>query len=204
VEKARRSVVLKGVDQPIVAVDCDLTLLDAHDSPLPGAKEAMSFLHHEGWKLIVWTHRADLDEVRMLLTRYEIPFDFINEDPDTDAKNYSRKVAFDVTVDDKAIHFNGNWSMVVSELEQRRARWRIDEAKEVKIMSADSKQPIAVFALEGGRAVKKSGSDSQIVKELEEFGVESEDGAVVRAEEGSKFLKALSGLRGTYLWAETN
>lgn len=202
--KARQPVVLKGGDQPIVAVDCDLTLLDASDSPLPGAKEAMSFLHHEGWKLIIWTHRADLDEVRMLLTRYEIPFDFINEDPDTDAKSYSRKVAFDATVDDKAIHFDGNWSMVVSELERRRVRWQIEDAKEVKIMSAHSKDPVAVFALEGNRVVEKTGSRSQIVKELEESGVESEDGGLVRADEGSKFLKALSRLQGTYLWAEAN
>lgn len=187
----------------MVAVDVDGTILSEKDeSLLPGAREALVRLKADGWRIVIWTHRANLDEVRAILKRLRVPFDHINEDPETDANGYSRKVYFNATVDDKAVHFDGNWAAIVAELERRRGGWRLDGTTKVRVMEARSESPLAVFSLRDGVAVEETGTTSGAVLGMMKDGIETEDGQVVRPGDGEEFLKALSGLRGTYLWAE--
>jgi hypothetical protein len=205
--KTRRVVVEKqGAEAPVIGVDCDLTLVDENENLIPGAKEALIYLKSTGWKIIIWTHRSDLAQTRNLLERHGIPFDHINEDPDTDAKDYSRKIFFNATVDDKAVAFDGDWQKTIAELDRRRSMWKIDgETKSsVKLMVADREgkvAPIAIFDFENGLVVERMGSKSSIVGDILKNGVELDD-RIVRPDEGRDFLKALLGLQGTYLWAE--
>lgn len=173
---------------------------------MPGAREAMKYLKETGWKIVIWTARHDLDHVRDILMHEGVPFDHINEEPETDANNYSRKIRADVFVDDKSFQFDGDWAKAISELDRRRSMWKLDgETKaEVKVLYADREgkvKSLAVFGVEGGRVVEKSGTQNPFVKDMIETGVE-EDGKFVRPDAGIRFLKALMGLQGTYLWAE--
>lgn len=208
-EARRPVVVLKEAESPTVAVDVDLTLIDEKENLLSGAKEGMNYLHSTGWKIILWTRRTDLDHVKELLTRYEIPFDHINENPEEDKAGFSRKIFFHATVDDKAVPFDGDWTKAISELDHRRAMWKLEgETKaQVKIMTSDREgntKALAVFGLREGKAVEVSGAKDSLTKELVEKGVRADNGVILPGA-GAKFLKALiESVQGTYLWAEVS
>ncbi len=193
---------------PIVAVDFDLTLVNAEEKILPGAKDALTYLKKTGWKVIIWTTRDDLDHVKEILTGGGIPFDHINENPETDIGNPPRKVYFDATVDDKAVPFHGDWGAAVAELDRKRTSWRLaGETKDlVKIMAAgeDGERVVGAFTVRGGKVVEMLGSDNPFVRAVMSAGLESENGVVLKPADGVDFLKALSEVRGTYLWAEIN
>jgi hypothetical protein len=193
---------------PIVAVDFDLTLVDDDEKVLPGARDALVYLKKTGWKVIIWTTRNDTDHVKAILTGGGVPFDHINENPETDIGNPPRKVYFDATVDDKAVPFQGDWGVVVAELDRKRASWRLaGETKNlVKIMAAgkDGERIVGAFTVRDGRVVEMLGSDNPFVRAVMSTGLETEDGVVFKPDDGVHFLKALSEVRGTYLWAETN
>ena len=125
--EARRIVVARtGEGIPTVAVDVDRTLIDDDENLIPGAKEALNYLRAQGWKVILWTSRADLDHVKELCKKYGLEYDHLNENPEADQREYTRKIRFNATVDDKAVPFNGEWPPVVSELDRRRDLWRLD------------------------------------------------------------------------------
>ena len=194
---------LVGAPQPVVAVDVDGTILSEGDhSLIPGAREALIRLKESGWRIVIWTHRVDLDEVRATLRGLKVPFDYINEDPETDANGYSRKVYFSAVVDDKAVPFDGNWVVAMEALERRRSGWKASGETKVLVMEARSGPPLAVFSLRDGVAVEETGTTSKAVLGMIEDGIENENGQVVRPGDGEVFLKALSAMRGTYLWAE--
>lgn len=199
-------VIRKEADIPTVAVDVDLTLLDAQENILPGARAAMEYLRSTGWKIILWTCRTDLDHIKEVLTRGGVPFDHINENPDEDTGEFSRKIFFNATVDDKAISFDGNWAKAVAELDHRRSFWKLEGGTKatVKIMVADGEgktKSLAVFGLEKGKAVEMSGARDPVTRELVERGVAADKGFILPTA-GTEFLKALLGIQGTYLWAE--
>lgn len=196
--KARREVVKPAL---VAAIDFDDTIVSEGDGRIiPGAKEALTYLKGAGWRIIIWTHRSDLDKVEAALKKFKIPYDHINEDPEHDNPGASRKVYFNVTVDDKAIPFNGNWANVVNEMENRRAgKARLGK---VSVMSAKNESPIAVFSIHEGVAVEETGTTSKAISAMMAEGIEFEDGRTVFPGDGEIFLKALSQLRGTYLWAE--
>lgn len=189
---------------PTVAVDFDYTIADDDGNLLPGAVEALNYLHKTGWRVVIWTAREDLDFVREFLDEYGIPFDYVNENPDGDTG--SRKIFFHATVDDRAVAFDGDWARALAELERRRSIWHIQGAtKSVRVMEAgrDGVFEVASFRLEGGRAVETTGSTSEIIKDMLESGLDVGDG-VVSPESGKEFLKALLDLQGTYLWTEVS
>lgn len=191
--------------EPTVGVDYDLTLVDGDGKPLPGAKAAMDALKKTGWKIIVWTARTDLPNVEETLRREKIPFDHVNENPEADAGEHSRKIFADAFVDDKGVEFTGDWGRVIAELERRRALWRLSGETKSKVrlmmMEKDGPVEIAVFGVKNGEAIEETWSRSRVVQEMVERGVRDDDGPVL-PREGSRFLKALMGFQGTYLWAE--
>lgn len=203
--EARTFVVIEE-EVPTVAVDFDLTLVDNEWNPLPGAREAMRYLKETGWQIVVWTAQPLIDPVRGVLEASNIPFDFINENPRTDQVPYSRKIEFHATVDDKAIHFNGDWPGVLSELDRRRKDLQLESNPNarVRLVVLDGEgrpQQMASFGLDGGVAVERSNSRSPLIDEILRGGIEAENGTMF-PRDGIRFLKALLEFQGTYLWAE--
>lgn len=188
-----------------MAVDFDLTLVDDQERVLPGAKDALSFLRDRGWKIIIWTTRNDLNHVREILSGAGVPFDNVNENPEIDTNHAPRKMFFDATVDDKAIPFQGKWNRIVEDLELRRAAWRAEgETKEryrLKTIDSGGEHVLATFTLRDGRVIVE-GERSSLLDAIVKTGLESEDGSMIKPSDGVVFLKALSDVRGTYLWSE--
>lgn len=203
-EQARQPLV--EPPSPVVAVDFDLTLVDDNLKLLPGAKEAMTHLKSAGWTVIVWTTRTpqDMEEARRILTEGGVPFDYINENPDTDINDFPRKIYFDATVDDKAVPFQGDWPRILSELERRRKAWQIEGLTKSKVVlrqaSAEGVETAGCFYLKDGQVVAEG--PSPIIGVIMKTGVETKEGTTVKPNDGVEFLKALSEIRGTYLWSE--
>jgi hypothetical protein len=201
-----RSFVVVQEEVPTVAVDFDLTLVDDEWNLLPGAREAMQYLKDSGWQVIVWTAQPDVDPVRAVLETNGVPFDSINENPRTDHVPYSRKIEFHATVDDKAIHFNGDWRGVLSELDKRRKDLQLTsnpnaQVRLLALNEAGRAQTMAVFGLDGDQAVERSNSASPLIAEILRDGIEAGNGTMF-PRDGIQFLKALLEFQGTYLWAE--
>jgi len=72
-----------------------------------GAKEGMEKIRDEGWLIVIWTTRERIDLVEEWLEKNNIPYDYINKNPE--APPHSQKAIADVYLDDRAIRFE-NWS----------------------------------------------------------------------------------------------
>jgi hypothetical protein len=93
--------------------------------PIKGASYAISELRSRGWKVIVWTNRADIDGVKDWLEDSMIKVDAINENPWAPANVVkSRKITADVYIDDKALKFNGDWSRSLQKTLRFKEWWR--------------------------------------------------------------------------------
>lgn len=111
--------------QPTLAVDLDGTLADtpAHAGamdldlvhPRPGAIEAMTHFHKLGWRIIIWTCRDDIKGIEKWLKQHNIPWDFINENPDQPTD--SPKIIADYYLDDRSIRPD-DWQQAQAEIEQ--------------------------------------------------------------------------------------
>jgi hypothetical protein len=108
---------------PTVAVDLDGTLAkdkssDTIGDPRPGAKRAMEELQRLGYRIIIFTVRDNDKLVRNWCNKHEIPFDYINENPDQ-PEDGSNKIIADVYIDDRAINADGSWSKILDQVKQR-------------------------------------------------------------------------------------
>lgn len=105
----------------VVAVDLDGTIL--HDEfpekgkPVDGMRKQLEALHELGWKIVIWTVRDENESVAAHLRKYDIPFDYINENPHGPPKT-SRKIYADVYLDDRAITFNGDSAGLAQKIAQ--------------------------------------------------------------------------------------
>jgi hypothetical protein len=111
---------------PTVAVDFDRVLFD-HESwqghnhvgkPIPGAKEVLESLQRKGFKIMIWTTRAQKDIIAQACTSSGIPFDYINENPNQPPEINPSKPVADFYIDDRALHFV-SWDQVKLEIEHR-------------------------------------------------------------------------------------
>lgn len=76
---------------------------------LPHCAETIHHLKADGWYVIIYTTRADKNEIRKFLEKHNIPFDAINENPNQPDNATGGKLFADVYVDDRAIQFDGDW-----------------------------------------------------------------------------------------------
>lgn len=96
----------------VLALDVDGTLLEYTGSsdfgdPVPGMVRELKKLRDLGWKIALWTVRNPDDSLRNHLASFDVPYDFLNENP-FGPPNQSRKMYADVYLDDKAMRFTGD------------------------------------------------------------------------------------------------
>jgi hypothetical protein len=78
--------------------------------PVVGCSEFLAKLKAAGWKIIIFTTRANTMELYEYLNKYAIPFDHVNYNPENAEQELADgKVLADVYLDDRGISFNGVW-----------------------------------------------------------------------------------------------
>jgi hypothetical protein len=103
-----------------IAVDFDDTLISADEKgrpiPLKGGAESLKILRESGFEIVIYSCRTgiaaregrlheEIEWMKEVLDHFEIPFDSIFA---------GDKIIADVYIDDRAIHFNGDWEETVS------------------------------------------------------------------------------------------
>lgn len=84
---------------------------------LPGCKEAMLRLKAEGWVIIIYTTRSELDLIGKYLYDGGIIFDSINYNPENAELgcNLGKPLA-DVYLDDRGVCFTGSWEKALADI----------------------------------------------------------------------------------------
>ncbi len=103
--------------RPDLYIDFDDTIHDTKNvseghkmgQPTAGAVNAVRYLSRS-YRIIVFTVRGDQPYIKDWLRHFNIPFDAV-----TNVKGPA--VAY---VDDKAVHFDGNWNRVIQEVQSGR------------------------------------------------------------------------------------
>ena len=100
----------------VCAVDFDATLVrvDKHYNIIelmPNAKEVVNWAHNKGCIIIIWTCRADkiLKKAIDFLDKNDVKYDFVNENFKEVNFKTSRKIFYDILIDDKNIGIDINW-----------------------------------------------------------------------------------------------
>lgn len=119
--------------QPTLCVDFDAVIAQ-YDSfkgkgkfgePIEGAKQYITRLAMDGWRIIIHTTRSETDQIIKYLEKHEIPYDYINHNP----VNYELgcnpgKPMADVYLDDRAITFDGDWEATYLKIQNFREWWK--------------------------------------------------------------------------------
>jgi len=111
---------------PTIAVDFDKVLF-THESwqghyhvgePISGAKETLLALQEMGFKIMIWTTRAQVDIIADACSKNGIPYDYINQNPNQPPEINPSKPVADYYIDDRAVTFT-TWSEVLDEIKHR-------------------------------------------------------------------------------------
>ncbi len=106
----------------IVCIDFDGTLVDDEFPKIgklkPHAKEVVNFLHEIGYKVIIWTCRGRQMEQDALdfLDMNGIHYDYCNNNLPESIKYWkyeSRKISYDVLIDDRNLNGFMGWDKVI-------------------------------------------------------------------------------------------
>lgn len=120
-----------------ICIDIDGTIshyidwVDDHTfgSVLAHCAESIQELKSKGWLIIIYTTRANNQEISKFLYENDIPFDFINENPNQPENAKGGKPYADVYVDDRAIGFKGDWQQTLKDIENFKP-WEMDKAEQ--------------------------------------------------------------------------
>ena len=111
---------------PTIAVDFDRVLF-THESwkghfhvgdLISGAREAILEFQKMGFKIMIWTTRAQKDVIKNACINAGIPFDYINENPNQPPEINPSKPVADYYIDDRALHFR-SWDQTLKEVKAR-------------------------------------------------------------------------------------
>lgn len=83
---------------------------------LPHCAQTIHHLKADGWQVIIYTTRGDKKEIANFLEANNVPYDAINENPNQPENAKDGKPLADVYVDDRAIHFDGDWEGVYDKI----------------------------------------------------------------------------------------
>lgn len=83
---------------------------------LPHCAEAVHRLKADGWFVVIYTTRADKEQIAKFLAENNVPFDAINENPNQPENAIGGKPVADVYLDDRAIQFDGHWENVYEQV----------------------------------------------------------------------------------------
>jgi hypothetical protein len=89
---------------------------DHFGDPIPGVQAALRQLKEGGWTIIVYTTRAARCKIEAYLLEHEIPFDYINENPNQPPDAVGGKLFAHVYVDDRGLRFNGDWEQTLQDI----------------------------------------------------------------------------------------
>ncbi len=128
-----------------ICVDLDGTIAhyqewkgeDSFGDPVPGVQQALTELQRSGWIIIIFTTRSNVAKIRDYLNQNEIPFDYINENPDQPANAIGGKIYADVYVDDRAIQFTGDWQEAIGKI-VRFKPWEEDVVKSTSDLDSEA------------------------------------------------------------------
>jgi hypothetical protein len=109
-------------DGTIAESSLDLTIIGL----LPGARDVLQWVKDQGHIITVWTCRSGdkQKEAEDFLKKEDVPFDYINENvPDIDFKT-SRKIFYDILIDDRALGMGDevDWGIIKNNLMQKFAK----------------------------------------------------------------------------------
>lgn len=76
------------------------------ENPVDGMRELLQEMIDDGWKIIIFSTRGT-DVIKTWCAIHNIPFTYINENPEYQGLNPGKPISF-FHVDDRAIHFDGN------------------------------------------------------------------------------------------------
>lgn len=109
-----------------IAVDFDGTIakydgwsgIGEFGEPIENAKWALDLMKEKlDYTIIIHTCRLEIPAVREYLVKHNIPFDYINHNPENIEFDLNPlKIKADVYIDDRAIRFTGSWSETIGEL----------------------------------------------------------------------------------------
>ncbi len=106
---------------------------DKFGSPVPGVQSALKVLRKEGFQIIIFTTRGNEDGLQQYLKENDIPYDYINENPEQPKGSNSGKPIADLYVDDRSVCFRGSWKRTLEDIAYFRP-WQDDKQNEEKNM----------------------------------------------------------------------
>lgn len=83
---------------------------------VPNADSALRELKSKGYTIIIYTTRGNKELVAEFLSKNNIPFDYINENPNQPRNAIGGKPLADVYVDDRGLQFSGDWKNTLEKI----------------------------------------------------------------------------------------
>lgn len=83
---------------------------------IPNADFALRELKSKGYVIIIYTTRGDKKVVAKFLNKNNIPFDYINENPNQPKNAIGGKPLADIYIDDRGLQFNGDWKETLEKI----------------------------------------------------------------------------------------
>lgn len=107
-----------------ICIDLDGTILkydgwineSTFGEVLPNAIKVLTELKANGYIVIVYTTRSNKDLIAQYLNSKDVPYDYINENPNQPLNAIGGKPIADIYVDDRGLQFQGNWDETLTQI----------------------------------------------------------------------------------------